>query len=311
MSSDALRHDPPAIGLSRKELLASLALLVLVFLFVEGPIYKDPWNMSLVDRAIGWSYAPIPIFVAIVLYAKKRLEPKGLLLDTMALTFAKFAVTAVFALTFWWKTKPPAEAAPIALPPAETTKTAPVPTPIAREDRGDVEVKVTDANGAPARGALVFVASGLERYVFAPPKEAVEITNDGRGFEPRVLAAMIGQTIEARSTDGELHSMMARRGDDALFHAPLLRSGAPSRVTADEAGEYTLTCVAHQSAHEAAARLVVLTHPYFARTDDRGVAKLEGVPKGSIVIEARTASASGRAGLHLQGADKMDISITP
>ena len=56
-------------GLTGRQLAAVLAVLLGVFLFAAGPVWRHPWE---VDGAVWLSYAPIPLLVAGVLLATRR-----------------------------------------------------------------------------------------------------------------------------------------------------------------------------------------------------------------------------------------------
>ena len=288
--------EPRAVGrLSRPWFWGLLAALLVIFVFANGPIWKNPWAINELDVAIVASYAPIPIFVAIGLATAKKLNWKGLFLDTLELTLLKYCVTFCLALVLW-ETHP----APVAgtreihlanaLPPIPSAFKvgAAKPTVLDPTKLGAVGGVVKDAGGQPIEGALAYVESGLEGYVFAPPSEPVEVVNDGTRITPRIAAAMLNQPLLARSSDGQLHTLVAERDGVALFNQPLLSSGAPTRVRlVDAHGPMTLRCTVHaRSGHEIPGHLAVFSHPFFTRTDAAGRFTLRGIPAGSVVVAA-------------------------
>ena len=44
----------------------TLAALLMIFFFGDGPVWDHPFN---IDLAVWWSYAPIPVVVALILLA--------------------------------------------------------------------------------------------------------------------------------------------------------------------------------------------------------------------------------------------------
>jgi plastocyanin len=271
--------------MTRAQFLGILAASVLLFAFVTGPVWRHPGDIGVLDWAILYSYCAIPPLVAGCLLVSRRFSVRGFLLDTLALTLTKYVVTSLIAIVLWSTVAPPRGAPPAPrapdLPPVP--ELAIVPTPIDPARTGTVRATVVDAAGQPLAGALVFVAQGLEDDVFAPPDAPVVLDHGPDGVEPSLAAAQVGQRIEARSTDGRMHTLVARRDGEVLFNVPLLAKGAPTTTRVrDAAGMWTLRCNAHTG--ERTSRLLVLAHPFFARTDAAGRADLPGVPAGRLRI---------------------------
>jgi pimeloyl-ACP methyl ester carboxylesterase len=93
--------------MSRLQFWSCWLLLVGLFVFGHGALWEHPWDMEQVDSAILWSYAPIPFLVLGCLLWSRRLGWKALLLDTLELTFVKYAATLAIALTVWKLAPPP------------------------------------------------------------------------------------------------------------------------------------------------------------------------------------------------------------
>ena len=84
---------PPSLSLP--SFLFGLALLTGVFLFLN-PIWDAP-DMGLWNENIWWSYAPIPLLAAALLALERKLSWATVVLETLKLTFVKFAVTFLIA----------------------------------------------------------------------------------------------------------------------------------------------------------------------------------------------------------------------
>ena len=87
--------------MSRSQFWGLFAVLLVLFLVVEGPIWAHPWDLSAVNRAILLSYAPIPLLVVGCLLWSHRLRWVSFFLDTLSLTLLKYSVTFAFALFMW------------------------------------------------------------------------------------------------------------------------------------------------------------------------------------------------------------------
>jgi len=299
------------LHVSRAQFAGSLAACVILFLFATGPLWRHAGDVGRLDTAIGWSYGAIPLFIAGCLIASRRWSLRGFLLDTMALGLVKYVVTCSIAIAFWATVAPPRAAAATARPrPARALpEEAIVPTPIDAARTGSVRATVLDAAGRPVAGALVFVAAGLEDEVFAPPAEPTAVEHGPGGFMPAIAVAQVGQPIEARSTDGRMHTLVADRAGEVLFNVPLLASGAPTATRLRHAvGLATLHCNVHPEERE--GLLLTLAHPFFARSDAAGRAVLSGVPAGRLRIgAAHRDQGAGESAVELHAMDLADVRI--
>ncbi len=299
------RAEEPGIGgeeegtarrLTRLQFWGIFAIGVFVFVFSTGPVWRHPWRIDTLNMAILYSYLPLPFLVAGGLAYKRRLGLKAFFLDTLEILLLKYGVTFGVAIALWTLVPapppPPSFAGAHARDPASPrapAEPAPPPTPIPEDPQGIVEGVVTSARlgGAPLGEALVFIASGLEKYVFAAPEAALVLENDGSGVRPRLAAALFRQSIVARSADGHLHTLLAVKDGAALLNVPLLSSGVATPVSFLEAhGVMELRCRVHPG--EEAALLGVFAHPFFAITGPDGRFSWKGVPAGALRVAART-----------------------
>lgn len=210
-------------GLRPWQLAAIVLVLFVVFLFVSGPIWEHPWEPNL---AILASYAPIPLVVALVLLATKRLSLRSILLDSLLVAVAKFVVTAGVLITLWATHDPPnAHRAPRGARAARSAQERPL-------------VRRTSDRSRPARASL-----GI----------------DERGFSPRRIEATVGDVLEIRATGGGLHTVALERDGTPIFNAPVLSNGEPTRLELlAPLDEVTLRCTVHaESRDELSARMVV------------------------------------------------------
>lgn len=301
------------LHVSRAQFVGSLAASVVLFLFITGPLWRHAGDVSRLDTAIWYSYGAIPLLIAGCLLASRRWSLRGFLLDTMALTLTKYVVTCTIAIAFWATVSPPraAAAATSRRPPAPTPAAVEsiTPTPIDPAKTGTVRATVVDPSGRPLAGAIVFVAGGVEDYAFAPPSEPVVLEHGPHGVTPALAVAQVGQRIEARSTDGRMHTLVADKAGEALFNVPLLASGAPTTTRLRAAnGLSTLHCNVHPG--EPGSLLLTLAHPFFARSDADGRVTLSGVPAGSLRIGAAQGShVATESSVDLHAAETADVRI--
>jgi hypothetical protein len=131
----------------------------------------------------------------------------------------------------------------------------------------------------------VFIAAGLESYTFAPSVARATLSV-GSEIEPALAAVELHQDVDARSSDGRLHTLIASIEDSDLFNMPLQSSGAWSRSTIRRGqGVAKLRCAVHPHSRETST-LIVLRHPFHATLDDNGRFRWEGVPAGYVTVQA-------------------------
>src|ERR1700722_17482845 len=149
-TQDEGRPEETLRRLSRAQFWGFFAILVAVFLFVEGPVWRHPWDIDRLDGSIGYSYLPVPALVVLGLAWRKALGWKAFLLDTLSLTLLKYAATFTFALVLWAAAKQPAAAATAQeAGSAVAVEPAPAPTPLAPGTTGTLDGVVVDAGGQP------------------------------------------------------------------------------------------------------------------------------------------------------------------
>jgi plastocyanin len=149
----------------------------------------------------------------------------------------------------------------------------------AASEAGELTVTVTDANGAALPQAVVqaMPAGG------APPLSAGEHVIDqiDKTFVPMVSVIQTGTRVSFPNKDNIRHHVYsfspAKSFDLKLYH------GTPSEpVLFDKAGTVILGCNIHD---QMVAYVQVVDTPYFAITDDRGIARLANLPAGEYKLE--------------------------
>jgi plastocyanin len=288
------RNVQAAVGLSTREYWAIVVTVVLVFFFVNGPIWRNPFDL---DLAIFASYGLIPLLVLGVLARGARLRIGRFLYASFEIAAVKYAVTATIAAAFWMFATPPDRSrAPAPVEATAAVRTAderPYDT-IAPQETGSLRGVVRDPSGAPIAGALVWVASGLDDLRLAPPSAPVRIENSGAGFAPALSVAQAGQPIELVSGDGRLHTAAAYNaaGTVAFNHPALAAAHVKPAIAARAPGVLALKCTVHPS-EPSTAHVAVFGHPFWAITGDDGAFELAGVPARAVTIEAWHASRGG------------------
>ncbi len=289
-------HDDTPALLSWTSFGICLAITLVIFTVIH-PVW-EPLDMDQMNANIWWSYAPIPLLALVFLAFERKLSGSALFLETLRLTFAKFAITFTVSHVLWSVIPPPgvpeSTAPPTATKPAKGdffVREPLTPTSIDPATTGGLSGSVTDAAGAPLAGVLVFVSSGLDEYVFAAPTEPVELVNAGAGFAPAFAVVRCYQPLTLRNTDDVLHTAItAGRDDRPVFHYPVVAGGERQVMFKRHLGLISLGCKAHGDA-EPTGRLAVIGNPFVAFTDAAGRFQWDGIPAGEIELSAWSTSA--------------------
>lgn len=291
-------EDAGPRGLPRPLFVGILVIVVALFLLARGPIWRSAYSAELFDSAIFWSYLPIPLLVAIGLFIARRFSWRFFFLESLAIAVLKYGLTFGIAILLWATKGPPPRPPATPPPPKPPVVEAPLPppTPIAKERTGAVRGAVRSASGGAVAGALVYVAAGLESFVFERPTEPLHLENDGKVVRAKdtpsaaawpdgLIVVRAGQTILGRSLDGHLHTLVAQGGaTGTTFNIPMMSSGVWSTVVVREPAKVSrLRCTVHPEG-EATAHLAVLDHPYFTASSADGAFRIEGIPEGRVTI---------------------------
>lgn len=271
------------MGLSRVEFWGVLGIGVLVFLFGGGPIWQRPFA---IDGPILWSYLVVVLLGWGVLGWRRRFGLKTALLSALELVLAKFVITLLVAVPLWAaREPPPVEKPPIPQTPKRIERT---PSVIPAARRGRIEGRVLkDGRGVP--GALVYVEHGLDPWTFAASTATVTLSHNGQGLAPNLAVVELGQPLILESHDGQLHALSgSSEGGEVVLNLPVVAQGRAKPYRADRAlGLVTLRCRVHEGDDaEGAGQLLVLAHPFYARTDGEGHFGWPDVPAGALSFRA-------------------------
>ena len=111
------------------------------------------------------------------------------------------------------------------------------------------------------------------------PTEPVEMDQFGRDFIPRLIVVRAGQQVLFKNSEDELHTVHVKDGEGlSLFNVAMPIQGGEHDHTFDDAGDYAVSCNAHQEMH---ATIVVVESPYAVVADRDGTFTLPEMPPGS------------------------------
>lgn len=131
---------------------------------------------------------------------------------------------------------------------------------------------------------LVYVRKGLEGRSFEPPADPKTMAFDSCMLRPRVLGIMVGQELEIRNRDRELHNAHVIPWQNKETNRGLPPGGELARRTFSEPEVgMRVHCDVHPWEW---AWITALPHPFFAVTDEHGGFRIDGLPPGKYELEA-------------------------
>lgn len=140
-----------------------------------------------------------------------------------------------------------------------------------------LDVRVTDAAGAPLADAVVFVSSATPGNVTTNTTAVIDQVN--KRFLPEISAVQIGTAVNFPNKDNIRHHVYSF--SPAKSFELKLYSGVPAApVTFDHAGLVTMGCNIHDGM---IAYLYVVDSPNFALTDANGQAVLPDLEPSAVV----------------------------
>jgi len=269
-------------GLSPPVLGAMLSCSVLLFLLWPRVLWRTHGDDSHVARILV-SYLAILPAVAIALAWVRRFSLSRLASGVGVLWSAKLLVTSTlfFALA-------PGAAQSYAPEPGTPRRVEAPPTAAASYQPAvdgaalhQVAGRVT-REGRPVANAIVWIEAPPPGRAEPAPSRTTIALGDA-GFPARAFSARSGDSIELSNEGATLHSVRVARSGRMLANHPLPAGAAPSALPPLAPGLYQLSCASHPGER---AVLVVVDHPFVARTDADGRFAFEGVGEGALDLRA-------------------------
>lgn len=142
----------------------------------------------------------------------------------------------------------------------------------------NVAVYATAADAAIEHGATAAAAESS-----APPPTAIMDQRDYE-FVPHVLVVQTGTSVTFPNSDDVSHHVYSF-SEAKTFELALYKGDAYPPVVFDRPGIVVVGCNIHDGM---LGYIAVVDTPHFAVTDQRGVARIDGVPSGAYGVEAWT-----------------------
>jgi plastocyanin len=165
--------------------------------------------------------------------------------------------------------------------------------PAAQSAAATLEISVLDEQGRPIDDVAVYVTpasgdvgqggAGTVAAHGAGARKAIMDQHDMQ-FVPHLLVVQTGTEITFPNRDNVSHHVYSF-SEAKRFELKLYKGDVYPPVTFDRPGVVVLGCNIHDGM---LGYVVVVDTPHFATTDERGVARIDGVPSGDYVVAAWT-----------------------
>ena len=134
------------------------------------------------------------------------------------------------------------------------------------------------------KNVFVYVKDGLGDRVYETPSKPIVMDQQGCRYEPHVFGVHVGQPVEIRNSDPTLHNVHAIPKSNSEFNFGQQPKTPPVMKTFDkpEIG-VSFRCDVHGWMR---AYANVVTHPFYAVTNDDGTFEIKGLPPGTYTVEA-------------------------
>jgi len=116
---------------------------------------------------------------------------------------------------------------------------------------------------------------------FAPPSKPVILDQKDKEFQPHVLAILKGTTIRFNNSDPFLHNVFSS-SRVKTFNVSQSAKGDTSDMLFDKPGLIPIKCHIHANMK---AYIDVLSNPYFAVTNEKGLFRIADVPPGTYTMK--------------------------
>jgi plastocyanin len=155
------------------------------------------------------------------------------------------------------------------------------------QNQGDREVFSNEVliRDGKIQNVLIRVTRGLEGLVFKDiPAEEVRLNQLGCLYQPRVVAARVGQKVTFINSDPIFHNVRSVTNLNQKFNVAMPKKNQTETRIFNRA---ELFVQAKCSVHPwMGAYVAVMDHPYFDVTDENGDFSLPDLPEGHYLIEA-------------------------
>jgi len=171
---------------------------------------------------------------------------------------------------------------------------------------GDISGKVT-----AGKGISVLYVDAVPGKTFPAPAKPLEMDQKSLKFQPHILVAPVGSTVEFLNSDNLQHNIFwpSINGNKKLGHnLGTWPMGEKRAFKFEIPGIVPLLCNVHP---EMSGYVIVTPTPFFAESDEAGNFKIANVPDGSYSVTAwHEAFKTQSKPVTVSGAAKLDFTLS-
>jgi len=194
------------------------------------------------------------------------------------------------------------------VPPAEKVKTSADPKCAAMHKEGLEKQAIAVKDGGLAH-AFVYLKSGVTG-TYPPPATAAVLDQQGCTYHPHVIGVQVNQDITIRNSDDTLHNIHPRPTVNTEFNIGQARKGMEATRKFDkEEVMIPVGCDVHPWMR---SYISVLSHPFFAVTNEDGTYEIKNVPPGEYEVEVfheKLKTQTGKATVKAGEPAKVDLTF--
>jgi plastocyanin len=160
-----------------------------------------------------------------------------------------------------------------------------VPLGCLENHSGELYSDEISVNNGHLKNVLVRITKGLEGKTFGDvPQEPVVLDQKNCMYQPRVIAARVGQKVEIVNSDPVIHNVRAVTSKNNGFNDVMPKQDEKIVKIFDRPEIFLQTkCDIHPWMN---AYVAVLDHPFFSVTGDDGEFRIKDLPVGDYTLEA-------------------------
>jgi plastocyanin len=159
-----------------------------------------------------------------------------------------------------------------------------LPQACAKKIVGEAHSNEIIINNQKIQNVLVRIVQGHEKLPIPPvPSEAVLLDQRGCFYEPRVIAARVGQEVVFINSDEVFHNVRSITQQNTAFNIGMPQKNQRESRRFNKAEIFIQTkCSVHPWMM---AHIAVVEHPYFDVTKADGSFEIKGLPPGNYTVE--------------------------
>jgi plastocyanin len=173
----------------------------------------------------------------------------------------------------------------------------------------DISGRVLTSDGEPLEDAVVFVRELPAGVVEDGGERTAVMDQINKEFVPHVLPVVVGTAVRFPNHD-QIHHHVYSFSRTKMFEIPLYKGEEADPVVFDEEGAVKIGCNIHDWM---SAVVLVLPHPFFAKTEADGGFRITGLPVGSysvVVWHERSDTPLGKTAREIEAGGEAEVTFS-